>query len=50
MLTLRDSFRCPRLKVIDTKSGRLLTWAEARALVRAPSVAAGDRADLTALT
>ena len=37
VLTLRDSFRCPRLKVIDTKSGRLLTWAEARALVRAPS-------------
>ena len=37
VLTLRDSFKCPRLKVIDTKSGRLLTWAEARALVRAPS-------------
>ena len=37
VLTLRDSLRCPRLKVIDTDTGRLLTWSEARALVRAPS-------------
>ena len=32
VLTLRDSFRCVRLKLIDTDSGRLLTWAEAREL------------------
>jgi omega-6 fatty acid desaturase (delta-12 desaturase) len=37
VLTLRDSLRCPRLKLIDTESGRLLTWSEARALVRAPT-------------
>jgi omega-6 fatty acid desaturase (delta-12 desaturase) len=40
VLTLRDSFRCPRLKLIDPDSGRLLTWAEARALMRATSPAA----------
>ena len=37
VLTIRDSLRCPRLKLIDEDTGRLLTWAEARALVRAPS-------------
>ncbi len=37
VLTLRDSIRCARLKLIDTDTGRLLTWAEARAMVRAPS-------------
>jgi omega-6 fatty acid desaturase (delta-12 desaturase) len=37
VLTLRDSLRCPRLKLIDTESGRLVTWSEARALVRAPA-------------
>ena len=37
VLTLRDSVRCARLKLIDTDTGRLLTWAEARAKVRAPS-------------
>jgi omega-6 fatty acid desaturase (delta-12 desaturase) len=37
VLTIRDSFRCVRLKLIDPDSGRLLTWAEARALVRAPA-------------
>ena len=37
VLTLRDSLKCPRLKLIDTDTGRLLTWAEARALVRAPT-------------
>ncbi|MDX6583223.1 MAG: hypothetical protein QOI10_2407 [Solirubrobacterales bacterium] len=37
VLTIRDSFRCVRLKLIDQDSGRLLTWAEARALVRAPA-------------
>jgi omega-6 fatty acid desaturase (delta-12 desaturase) len=30
VLTLADSLRCPRLKLIDTESGRLVTWAEAR--------------------
>jgi omega-6 fatty acid desaturase (delta-12 desaturase) len=38
VLTIRDTFGCARLKLIDTDSGRLVTWAEARALVRrAPS-------------
>ena len=37
VITLRDSVRCARLKLIDTDTGGLLTWAEARALVRAPS-------------
>lgn len=37
VLTLRDSLRCARLKLIDPESGRLLTWAEAKALVRAPA-------------
>jgi len=37
VLTIRDSFRCPRLKLIDPESGRLLTWAEARELMRATS-------------
>ncbi len=39
VLTMRDSLRCMRLKLIDAESGRLLTWAEARALVRGPSSA-----------
>src|SRR5215216_1681204 len=34
VLTIRDSLKCPRLKLIDDDSGRLLTWAEARALRR----------------
>ncbi len=37
VLTMRESFRCVRLKLIDTDSGRLVTWAEARQLVRAPA-------------
>ncbi len=37
VLTMRDTIRCPRLKLIDAESGRLLTWAEARALVRSTS-------------
>ena len=38
VLTIRESLRCPRLKLIDSDTGRLLTWAEARALRRrAPS-------------
>jgi acyl-lipid omega-6 desaturase (Delta-12 desaturase) len=37
VLTIRDSLRCPRLKVIDAESGRLLTWSEARAMVRGPA-------------
>jgi omega-6 fatty acid desaturase (delta-12 desaturase) len=31
VLTVRDGLRSVRLKLIDPKSGRLLTWAEARA-------------------
>jgi omega-6 fatty acid desaturase (delta-12 desaturase) len=34
VLTLRDSYRCVRLKLIDTDSGRLVTWAEAREIAR----------------
>jgi omega-6 fatty acid desaturase (delta-12 desaturase) len=37
VLTIHDTFRCSRLKLIDADNGRLLTWAEARALIRAPS-------------
>jgi omega-6 fatty acid desaturase (delta-12 desaturase) len=38
VLTIRESLRCPRLKLIDADTGRLLTWAEARALrQQAPS-------------
>jgi hypothetical protein len=29
---MRDSFKCVQLKLIDTDTGRLVTWAEARAL------------------
>ena len=39
VLTIRDGLRSCRLKVIDPKSGRLLTWREVRALTRAPTVA-----------
>ncbi len=39
VLTIRTSLSCSRLKLIDTDSGRLVTWSEARALVRAPNAA-----------
>jgi omega-6 fatty acid desaturase (delta-12 desaturase) len=39
VLTIRDGLRSCRLKVIDPKSGRLLTWREVRVLTRAPGVA-----------
>ena len=35
VLTLRDCVRCTRLKLIDQGSGRLVTFAEARAAMRA---------------
>ena len=35
VLTLRDCLRCTRLKLIDEGSGRLVTFAEARAAMRA---------------
>jgi acyl-lipid omega-6 desaturase (Delta-12 desaturase) len=38
VLSVRDGLRAVRLKVIDQKSGRLLTWAEVKAYVRAPSL------------
>jgi omega-6 fatty acid desaturase (delta-12 desaturase) len=44
VLTIRDGLKCVRLKLIDTDSGRIVTWAEARALVQAPSAAATARA------
>jgi omega-6 fatty acid desaturase (delta-12 desaturase) len=39
VLTMRDSLRCPRLKLIDTDSGRLVTFAESRAIVRSTATA-----------
>jgi omega-6 fatty acid desaturase (delta-12 desaturase) len=39
VLTLRDSLRCPRLKLIDPPSGRLVTFGEARASMRAAPAA-----------
>ena len=35
VLTLRDGLRCPRLKLIDPASGRLVTFAEARRIAKA---------------
>ncbi len=35
-LTMGESLRCSRLKLIDDSSGRLLTWAQARAVVTPP--------------
>jgi omega-6 fatty acid desaturase (delta-12 desaturase) len=37
VLTVWDGLRSIRLKVIDPKSGRLLTWSEARACANAPA-------------
>jgi omega-6 fatty acid desaturase (delta-12 desaturase) len=34
ILSFRDALRSVRLKLIDSKSGRLLTWSQARALQR----------------
>ena len=39
VLTLRDCVRCTRLKLIDEGSGRLVTFAEARAAMRAAPAA-----------
>ena len=39
VLTLRDCLRCTRLKLIDEGSGRLVTFAEARATMRAAPAA-----------
>jgi acyl-lipid omega-6 desaturase (Delta-12 desaturase) len=39
VLTLRDCVRCTRLKLIDEGSGRLVTFAEARAATRAAPAA-----------
>jgi Fatty acid desaturase len=36
VLTVRDGLRSVRLKVIDPKSGRLLTWSQVKALAQAP--------------
>jgi acyl-lipid omega-6 desaturase (Delta-12 desaturase) len=35
VLSLRDSLRCPRLKLIDPAGGRLVTFAEARRIAKA---------------
>jgi acyl-lipid omega-6 desaturase (Delta-12 desaturase) len=49
VLTLRESLRCVRLKLIDTQSGRLVTWAEARAIERErrTGLESNDRAGFT---
>lgn len=39
VLSIRDGLHSVRLKVIDPKSGRLLTWSEVRALSRVPAPA-----------
>jgi omega-6 fatty acid desaturase (delta-12 desaturase) len=39
ILSIRDGLHSIRLKVIDPKSGRLLTWSEVRALSRVPTPA-----------
>ena len=39
VLTARDSVHCVRLKLIDTDSGRLVTFREARAIVRSAATA-----------
>jgi omega-6 fatty acid desaturase (delta-12 desaturase) len=39
ILSIRDGLHSVRLKVIDPKSGRLLTWSEVRALARVPAPA-----------
>ncbi len=44
VLTLGDGLRCPRLKLIDPGSGRLLTFSEARALVAATAAPAPAQA------
>ncbi len=36
VLTLRESLRCTRLKLIDERNGRLLTFKQARALLPVP--------------
>jgi acyl-lipid omega-6 desaturase (Delta-12 desaturase) len=36
VLSVRDGLRSIRLKVIDPKSGRLLTWSQVKALAQAP--------------
>ena len=48
VLTIGDSLRCARLKVIDTESARLVTWAEARQLNRARAHASSDPATASA--
>ena len=44
VLTFWDGLRAVRLKLIDTESGRLLTFGEARALVRSPGTPAAATA------
>jgi omega-6 fatty acid desaturase (delta-12 desaturase) len=39
ILSIRDGLHSVRLKVIDPKSGRLLTWSEVRALSQVPAPA-----------
>jgi hypothetical protein len=38
VLSVRGGLRSIRLKVIDPKSGRLLTWSQVKARAQAPSL------------
>jgi omega-6 fatty acid desaturase (delta-12 desaturase) len=42
ILSIRDGIHSTRLKVIDPKSGKLLTWREMRALTAVPAVPAPE--------
>jgi len=45
VLSIADGLRSTRLKLIDEESGRLLTWAQARALGAGPGGAGATRRD-----
>jgi hypothetical protein len=44
VLTFWQSLRCTRFKLIDERTGRLLTWRQARQLDHAPGGLATDPA------
>jgi omega-6 fatty acid desaturase (delta-12 desaturase) len=48
VLSVRDGLRAIRLKVIDPKSGRLLTWSEVKAYVQASSLPSDAQVQLDA--
>jgi omega-6 fatty acid desaturase (delta-12 desaturase) len=48
VLTLRDGLRCPRLKLIDPASGRLVTFAEARQIAKSSTTVTAAAAGASA--